>query len=180
MTTQAIFVRQIDRLKQSFGERAYSKEKIELIWQEVKNLKDNDLTLLVDNLIADSRFAPTRKDFREGISNLRLERYYEEKKKISRESERMSDEIISGTFKFIGKIMQGQYSAEQVKAFADSVKSKQRACRFCDDSGYVFTKEKNGPYENIVFKCKCPIGKQNEDVFPSWNADFAEKYELMN
>jgi hypothetical protein len=180
MTTGAVFVRQMDRLKTTFTERAYPRERIEMIWMEVKNLNDSDFIILVDNLIADSRFAPTRKEFRIAISELRFEKHSEEKKKISAQLKSVGPEDSAQGLKFVGKILAGKYTNMQIETFSKAVKSRQSACQFCDGSGYVFTKEKSGAYENIVFKCNCLFGKEIEEKIPVWSALFSEKYALMN
>ncbi len=53
-----------------FGARNYSQDKINLIYDEVKNLTHDDFNKVLMHLIGNSRNSPNLQDFRRGISEL--------------------------------------------------------------------------------------------------------------
>lgn len=62
------FGAQIDRLKRTFGDRAYPEERNRLIYREVKDFDRRWLESVVDGLIANCRQAPILADFAQVIS----------------------------------------------------------------------------------------------------------------
>jgi len=64
MITPEQFTREIIKLQEQFGQGKFSQRKNELIYKAVKHLKMDELCYVVDNLIGNSKFAPTLDDFR--------------------------------------------------------------------------------------------------------------------
>ena len=106
------FLSQVQRLSSCFGSHFYSKERIEIIWSEIKHISDQDLKEICDDFIADSRFAPLRKEFREALSTRRLNKYLLEKEKRSQEYHQsgVSAEIVSKT---IGEILRNCFGPKK-------------------------------------------------------------------
>lgn len=177
MASNQVFANCISRLRECFGEKAYAKERCALIWTEVKNLQDRDLISVVDDLIADSRFAPTRKDFRQVISERRFATYQQEKKEHLHAPRVTFENAVDG-LRVVGKILEGAFTTEQIKSFAQSMHSKQVACRSCDGSGYIHAYNKNFKSSAFVFKCICPAGKDRDENFPVWGSQFSQSYSV--
>ena len=179
MADKNAFLGQIDRLRNQFGVRAYGNEKIELIWQEVRNISDANLKNIIDDFIADAKFSPTRKDFMMAIGEKRIQVYEKEKKNYADEARKLTPENYKSGMKVLGGILNGQYSPEQINSWVKQSKEKQLACKKCNGSGFVWAKEKDSFYDNYCFKCICPIGKEMKEAYPTWSGAFAEKYEIM-
>ncbi len=66
------FVKQIERLKIRFGEKAFDPETLRLIRREVENMPEREFELLTDALISTRphQKAPLVADFREGRLNI--------------------------------------------------------------------------------------------------------------
>lgn len=64
------FNRHIDRLKQAYNDKAFSKEKVKLIWKYVENLDNEYFDKMVDNILETSRYAPLPGDFKEGLRSV--------------------------------------------------------------------------------------------------------------
>lgn len=60
-----IFATQMDRLKSTFGERAYPSERVKLIWHTVKNLPNSFMEPTVNYMVGHYRSFPNVKDFLE-------------------------------------------------------------------------------------------------------------------
>lgn len=58
------FAEQLERLQNTFSDRAFPDERVKLIWDSVKNLDARDFKKIADVFIADSRQPPMVSDFR--------------------------------------------------------------------------------------------------------------------
>lgn len=65
------FGEQMDRLKNVYGDKAYPKERIELIWKNVGSLSALSFSRVVDDLISSFRNAPMAQEFSEALSKER-------------------------------------------------------------------------------------------------------------
>lgn len=74
------FLSQVIRLKGVFGKRHFPDERVQLIWEEVKQSSNMDFKIIIDDFLADAKFAPTRKDFREAISGMRVRQHGNKKR----------------------------------------------------------------------------------------------------
>lgn len=180
MADKNSFLGQINRLRDQFGDRAYGKEKTELIWHEVKHIPDKNIRDMIDDFIADSKFAPTRKEFREDIANRRLKNYQTEKTQRSDDVKKnfLSPENFQLGMKFVGKILQGGYSTEQVETAFKNMKTIPTACKYCRDEGIVFADEIGTKYEDFCFKCSCPAGRERTEAYPVWGREYFDKFRL--
>lgn len=187
MAEKNLYINQIERLKESFNPKAYGKEKIELIWGVVKWIPDRDLILIIDDFIADSKWPPNRKDFLDKIGERRLTNYQQEKKKVSEGFKAGDDEVKYG-IKVLSKVLEGQISIEQLSEWNKSLRAIQKSCKFCNGIGLVFARLKEKKYfrgkevmsDNWVFRCFCPIGKEESMTYEVWGTRFNDKYEIIN
>ena len=62
------FQRQIERLKETFGQQHYKDERVKLIWRDVQDLKNDWFSTVVSEFIYCARQAPLGDDFRLKIS----------------------------------------------------------------------------------------------------------------
>lgn len=65
------FQRQIERLKETFGQQHYKDERVKLIWRDVSDLKNEWFSAVVSEFIYSSRQAPLGDDFRLKVSQER-------------------------------------------------------------------------------------------------------------
>lgn len=102
MITKDFFITQMDRLKKNFGEFHYQGECVAFIWQEVKSLESDILKDIIDNFIADSRFAPKRNDFREAMSQKNVRLHYQHKAELKQQFGKMlsGQEVSEGLQKY--------------------------------------------------------------------------------
>src|SRR5687767_5961893 len=144
---------QIERLSKEFGGKGFSTEKVSLIWEEVKNLQERDLIDIVSGFIADSTYAPKRKDFRDAIIRMRLNNYESQKKVRANEGKKLTPENHKMGMRILSGVMGGEFTKEQIEEWVRSTKAQQLSCKHCDDRGLVFAREKGTKYENFAFKC---------------------------
>lgn len=51
--------------------------------------------------------------------------------------------------------------------------------KLCDNTGYLFVKDKNNPvYNNFIFRCPCNLKKTK--YIPTWSQEFDNEYKLIN
>lgn len=86
------FKTQMDRIKEQFGEKHYSKERLNIIWNSLRNTRDELFVAACDELIANKNQAPVLKDFIDSMS--RAERAERE---LRINSQRMIEPVIDFT-----------------------------------------------------------------------------------
>ncbi len=170
---------QMERLTRHFGAKAFSIERINLILEEVKNISEKDFMEIVSDFIADSKFPPTRKDFRDAASSRRNTSYEVYKKASASDARKLTPENYQAGMKVLKGVMEGKFTNDQISKWANSSKSHQIGCKYCDSSGLIFAKEKDSKYDNYTFKCMCPEGKGHVEIYPQWSANFSERFALM-
>jgi hypothetical protein len=65
------FQRQIERLKETFGQQYYKDERVKLLWNDVRALSNQWLASVVSDFIYSSRQAPLGDEFRDKIGRER-------------------------------------------------------------------------------------------------------------
>lgn len=116
------FSNELDRLSNTFGERAYGDERVKIIWREVQEFSNEWLTRIVDEFIGSHRLAPLMPEFREHISRERERLYAIDKRKNAIEAESFMRETFNpeiATF-YIGemkRMLSGKMSALDKGAF---------------------------------------------------------------
>lgn len=178
MLTQTFYQNQISRLVGHFkGRMNYSTDLVKLIWEEVKNLSENDLSRIVDDFIGGPFVPPTRDSFKKVIREKQLYQHKnEEKKAVDANSSHFVNHDI--TVKFFGTLLK-EMNNPVFQGKVKSMKTRECNCNICHDTGLVFAKEKNSIYENFVFKCACPEGKKNINNYPELSVVYLKTYEIM-
>ena len=69
-----VFARQIDRLKSTYGDRAYPDERMKIIYNSLANYPDHYLERAVNDFIANMRQSPMLSDFVEKFSQFEVEK----------------------------------------------------------------------------------------------------------
>lgn len=156
---QSHFQSQMNRLAETYGAMQYKRERIELIWREVKDFEDRWLEGVVDEFIGTCRQAPLLPEFREKSSIERERLYQIEKAKNRVESERafnrlFDNEIIASICKTIGDRARGNV---EDKVYADFVRGVrglgQVKCGRCEDTGLIWQRD-DKDYE-WPYRCIC-------------------------
>lgn len=75
------FKAEMNRLVEQYGERSYSKARIELVWREVKSLEGVTWKKVCDALIGSCEFAPLIPKIQETVSLIREQEWNREKSK---------------------------------------------------------------------------------------------------
>jgi hypothetical protein len=75
------FKAEMNRLVEQYGEKSYSKARIELIWREVKGLEARTWKKVCDALIGSCEFAPLIPKITETVSIIREQEWNREKSK---------------------------------------------------------------------------------------------------
>lgn len=63
--TEYQFNLEVERLKQTFGEKYYHSSRSKLLWEIVKDVDPNDFSKFVDQCLLDMKFGPMGAEFRE-------------------------------------------------------------------------------------------------------------------
>lgn len=147
-----MFKTQMDRMKANYGEDKFPKEKIALIWEELKEFSPKQVKSICDFVLGNNQWAPTIQPFREFASMLR-----EKLRQFEREQERQdakdfwegtyhSDEVKS-IVQTIKLRMEGKVTDDEWKQFQEILKksSKEPKCKKCDDTG-VFYDSQTRPF----------------------------------
>jgi hypothetical protein len=84
--TSLEFATQIDRLKNTFSEKAYPPERVKLIWRFVAEFTPTWLEREVDGFLATFKFAPVPNDFSIAAAEERERMWAEQKKQNAQEA----------------------------------------------------------------------------------------------
>ncbi len=164
--TPLTFQTEMDRLSDTFG--AYKRERMQLIWIEVKDGPDDWFREFVNELIGTERQAPLLDKFREGISKYR-ERSWKREKQIHQEhvhGSMMSNDDIQTVCQGILRRIERGMDNKGWDSFIHTLKSSASdsmidGCNYCDATGRIWQKE--GGYE-FLFRCSCRYGDKHRNL----------------
>jgi len=178
---------QIDRLKQTFGEKAFPVERVKLIYAEGRDYPAVIFKQIVDKLIGECRFAPTLKEFRAAYSEFREKLNTKQKTKHANEAKNFWDkslpnEEVNMIMDAIKKRVSGDISDEKWKSFMGTLKHMRdnldgpNQCP-CRGEGVVMamSRQKGGLF---AFRCFCKRGKAVGYSFPRWHVGLSREYEI--
>lgn len=172
LLTRNAFEIQMMRLTSQFGDKAYSSERMSLIFREVSGLYDFQLKKLVDDLLMSSKFAPLPIDIRNGAAPYLDKNRNEEKQE---ESKVLSNMFTTEQLSHISKgLIQGlEGNLKSLKVISEGLKPLSKAmCKHCDDSGYIYAVRKEKPGSaDIAFNCFCKASN-NDHRFEKWGSRF--------
>jgi hypothetical protein len=168
------FYSQIKRLSNTFGERNFPEEKVNVIWKYVEDLKDSWFSSLCDKYIGTLRHAPLPADFLEEAS-------IEKKKNLSHsfadkphpiESSIFSEAERSEMFQVMKDVCSKKISPSDARKYASAIQRviDQRLnirCKLCHDTGQLFALRR-GVCGTYAFRCQCDIGLKREGNHPIW------------
>jgi hypothetical protein len=174
------FDQQVNRLKDCFGDRNYSDERMKVIWKEVGTLSSYWLSSVIDQFIGECRQAPLMPEFREQIAKERERLHRIEKDVHAEEAKEFFDGIYMPEDKkticqYIRKRLRGEVSDADFEVFIKhlnhagkgvSHKISQIGCRDCDGSGLVFHRNEEN-YE-FVYRCYCSQGQKQAKSYAVW------------
>lgn len=158
----ANFQRGMDRLSETFG--AYKRERMQLIWLEVKDVPDEWFEKLCSELIGSERQAPLIDRFREEVAKLREQSWRQQKQVYKEEakvwSSRFGAEDLQMICGAIRRRMSGGMPDADWHSFLKLLKitateCQKFSCERCSESGIVFRRE--GDYE-FAYRCVCRFG----------------------
>ena len=159
------------RLKNTFGEKNYSEERMRIIFKETQFIDFAFFRSCVDELIGSSKFTPLLPEFREIATKFReiKERQKDQAKQHRYDnSDGLNAEESSMILKKIiarGNNLISDKEWEEWKALIrSSYKFQTLLCKRCEDSGLIYeSSETGGEY---VFRCTCKKGTSRPDRYP--------------
>ncbi len=166
------FADQVRRLKDTFGDKYYSKERYTLFWNTFRNEREDIIKLAVDNLICNQKFAPLLKEISEAVElahqqdrEFRLRSFREpdlnEMVKTSHNPEfaKLCNSIIQKCVS--GQMEKPEYAdaMKYIDTYCDSLEKAEgrNYCKKCGDTGLQFTIKDKG--YRFVNSCTCSKSK---------------------
>lgn len=160
------FNKQVDRLRDVWGDRSFPDERVKLLWREVMGHDALWFTVICDGLIMSSERAPKVTDFSAAASEERERIWKIEKQKHERDAESFmrssyADEDVGLLMKTIIGRMNRDIDDTKWKQFLDTMKSVSLSasqggrptCQICDGHGNIFLSNPEGIY--FVDRCTC-------------------------
>lgn len=144
------FQTEIQRLINVYGQKAYPRERTELIWQEVQQLSDRWFSWLIGHLIGDNERPPMVTVFREHSSREREKSHEKQKAVQKKEAEEFMKTIYSQEDRatILGQIrlrLNGNMPDQDFKNFLSMVsKSEIFRCNRCQDTKVYHDVENGG------------------------------------
>ncbi len=77
---QSVYIDQIERLKNQFGEKAYADERVQAIWNAVKNYDESIFTAAITEVIANNTHAPLKSKIQESYNEIKAKTHGANKK----------------------------------------------------------------------------------------------------
>lgn len=77
---QSVYIDQIERLKNQFGEKAYADERVQAIWSAVKNYDESIFTVAITEVIANHAHAPLKNKIQEAYNEIKSKTHGANKK----------------------------------------------------------------------------------------------------
>jgi ribosomal protein S27E len=172
--TPQFFEQAMKRMVDNFGKAAYSQERVQLIWREVKDLDSGWFTRTIDSFIGDCRQAPLLPEFRNAVASERERLWRIEKSKDTREAESFmsssfpKDDLRNIVQQIITR-MTGGVSDESfdglIKMLDNFAAHTHRVkCLKCNDTGIIFEQDPKHP-GIYVRKCTCPTALNDGRIF---------------
>lgn len=171
--TSMHYQQQMGRMIEVFGKNAYPRERIELIWKELKDFSDPWFTKIIDSFIGNLRLPPLVSEFcleaakeRERQSDIRKREHKQDAKDFWRGTYQL-EEVRDICQKIIQR-MEGKTSDEDYQKFKGLLEetaqqTSPRECAKCSDTGLVFlTDEENGIWP---YRCYCKNGERHPTTF---------------
>jgi len=124
--TRLEFENEIRRLFSTFGEKAFTPERLQIIWKEVKDFEFTWMQRNITEILAGNERAPLPKDFAVLATKERQRIYEIEKAKNTREAEKvwnwLSSEEIGFICQGIRDRIQGKVADEKWNSFVNVLK----------------------------------------------------------
>lgn len=161
---------QMNRLAETYGAQHYKRERVELLWREVKNLSNPWFAQVVDRFIGESKFAPLLPEFREEIARERERNHSLDKRQHSKDAKEfylMADcpDQRGSMLKTILERMENKVSDDVWNQFTTGIEKLSRSgCVECNNSGLVFRTDDAG-YE-WTYRCYCPESFRQPTCYP--------------
>lgn len=169
------FIGQIKRLTSQFGDKAYSAERINLIYDQMKFLEDQDISQVFDHFVGNAKFAPVLEDFLLKIAALRENKHYKEKEARSREIKNFFSPEEHATFIGIfNKLIDKPNPEKSASIYAELTKAM-KGCRACGDEGILLALKDS---MDFVFKCGCKAGQGRQEMWPLWRSQYGFKLKF--
>lgn len=167
--TQQEFLAEASRLVQRYGEKHYPVQVLELIFQEVKSLKQDWFSKLVTKFIASEHFAPLLPKIKEySAQEKRKDLIY--RPVGSRTETIFSESEVVEIIKTVQAVAKGTMTRDAAVEYSKMLKrviedsGQKPNCPLCNDSGLVLMEQDHSnPYS---YRCKCSRGQYRKENFP--------------
>lgn len=154
------FGAQMQRLVSVYSDRAFPTDRIQIIWQAVKNYPDRTFQVAVDDIIGDCMQPPNLSKIREYLMAARKK---------------------TGDHADVWQPIRDQLAA------AESAKNDEGWCHQCFNSGTFMAHLKDDPHKYLrVFTCDCRWGElaaslpENKGKAPEWSVLTAKTWQREN
>jgi hypothetical protein len=175
----AKFLKQTKKLQIVYGEQTYPQARIDILWNEVKDMSDEWFEKTVTELVGTSRVPPFLVEFRTAMSIERERIHAKEKEQNARDARifwgsSYTGQDINTIIGFIKKrVIEPDSIPEQdwnnfvgqLKYMADESKFNKAQCRVCESTGLVFKTVDD--YER-VYKCQCSWGQARKSNYSTY------------
>ena len=173
------FARQIERLKATYGDKAYPAERVEVLWKTFSRVTDVAFGDAVTACIGNSQYAPMMKHLEEAVE----EASARERSALRSRSRPMltvvrtpNDHSRSAELaNFCAKLIEGRVSNKLSKEYFEQAEGQLTSwvrglaaernetlpCKECDGSGYTRNVRESGNEE--LCRCDCVAGAQRPD-----------------
>jgi len=167
---QVEFDNQINRLRDCFGDRAYSDERAKLIWNSCQSFDTQWFRRLVDGMISTEKHAPLPAAFYDAASQERERLYLLEKEQQKNDAQNFYSsygaEDLAGLCREIKRRASGGMSDQDFSSFVKLLQTSpayERHCKLCEGEGYVFIKQDGFEY---AYHCRCKEGSLKPKAIP--------------
>ncbi len=173
--TTPVFAKQIERLRGTYGERAYPKERMSLFWLAFERVTDEVFSEAVDELIATNRSAPLLREIESAVSEAKVRDA--ERRRLSgagyletlrdaqaKAPNQQTKEFAKGCVDLVTRLTSRKISKEHFLQACDMLDLAAREmnrgfCGKCGGDGYV--RALNTKQNEILHLCDCPTGMRH-------------------
>lgn len=162
---------QIERLKETYGDRLYPKGRLAILWREVENTPEGDFVSAIDHLISTERAAPMNDQILDSITHVqqrtRLDRQVGTEdaasllENVPSRPDRCDPDFKDLCMKVLRSrtmMTKKEYSAacDELDRLSEQIGRGKKECYKCGNSGYQLIEDENGC--RVAYRCRCSHG----------------------
>lgn len=184
MLSKECFTEQIRKLRDTYGDKNYPKERCSLFFREVEKYPDELVTRAIDKLIYEEKHPPMPPKIIETISTI-LTKQREHEINTTRDKNEFEEAIKSSNNPEFAKLCNSVISELMVKKMnkkrfieADEyidtyckqleLEERRPFCNDCRNKGYAYKLEEN---YSMMYRCHCSHGKRTKEILKYKNQD---------